>query len=201
MQAMLQNSGSDKSGSRAQTKGECDGEATTDNTKQGEHPNISKGTPYESYPSTIYCRACKTDKPLSDYSFKSNGQIRSLLCTEHHNELKAAKLSEDYKRIAELENIEHACDNCGGVVISHTWGMKYNNYKRIARCTTCRAIKVSKNIPLDFMAWAKLMPVQTIPQKTIPQTKVSEYDKNIERTDTNLRFLNWLCSGSNVEFS
>lgn len=197
MQAMLQDTRSEKSDSRAQTTGKCDGKVTTNNPNESEHEGISKRTPNESYPNTIYCRACKADKPLTDYTFKSNGKLRSLLCTEHHNELKAAKLSENYKRIAELENIEYACENCGGLVIYHNWGMKYNGYKKMARCTSCRAIKVSKNIPLDFMSWANVEPVKTIPQKTIAQVKVSEYDKNIERTDSNKAFFLHLCSGNN----
>lgn len=201
MQAMLQGTGGEKGISGAQAKGQCDGEVEADNIEQSQHTGIPQGTPNEPYPSTIYCRACKTDKPLSDYSFKVNGQIKSMLCTEHHNELKAARVKQDVKRIAELENIEVPCDGCGRTIYYHNWIFKLGGYKKLSRCTNCRAIKIVKHVPLDFMAWAKLNPVIIEPQEFIRQTKDSEYHKNLERLDTNPRFFNWLCSGSNIEFN
>jgi hypothetical protein len=75
--------------------------------------------------------------------------------------------------------------------------MKYNGYKKMARCSGCRTIKVAIHVPIHFIDWANVEPVKTIPQKTIAQAKVSEYDKNIERTDTNKAFFLHLCSGNN----
>lgn len=63
----------------------------------------------------------------------------------------------------------------------------------VLNCLKCR---VAVNARMD---WIRAMGIQRV-FINLP-SKDSEYHKNLERTDTNPKFFNWLCSGSKLEFN
>jgi hypothetical protein len=90
------------------------------------------------------------------------------------------------------------CNRCGVEKPKTTEYYHWKNFTKKKFRKSCKLCEAKIKEHTDNKKWHnRIYEVEAKPQPTIPQTKDSEYHKNVERTDTNRAFFLHLCSGNN----